>query len=44
VNIKNLTPDEIFEIVVAVGMEFSRIKIELISEAEKKKYLISPSI
>lgn len=37
-NIKNLGPDELMEIVVAVAMEISRIKINLVSEEEKKKY------
>lgn len=37
VNKGNLTPDELFEIIVAVGMEISKIKIELVSSDEKKK-------
>lgn len=41
VNKGNLTPDEIFEIIIAVCMEIGRIKIELVSEDEKKKLLTS---
>jgi hypothetical protein len=41
VNQKNLNPGEIFEIIVAVCMEISRIKIDLVSEEEKKKSLTS---
>ncbi len=37
VNASNLDPGEIFEIIVAVCMEIGRIKIELVSEEEKKK-------
>lgn len=33
----NLTPDELFEVIVAVCMEIGRIKIDLVSEEEKKK-------
>jgi len=36
-NKDNLTPDEIFEICVAVCMEISRIKIDLVSKEEQKK-------
>lgn len=36
-NIKNLKPEEMFEIIVLVAMEFSRIDISLVSEAEKKR-------
>lgn len=36
-NKDNLTPEEIFEICVAVCMEIGRIKIDLVSEAEQKK-------
>lgn len=43
-NIKNLKPDELFEIIVAVCMEIGRIKVELVSEEEKKKSLTSPLI
>lgn len=35
-NIKNLTPDVFLEIIVAVCVEISKIKINLVSEAEKK--------
>lgn len=37
VNLKNLGPDELHEIIVAVCMEIGRIKIDLVSESEKKK-------
>ncbi len=37
VNSSNLSPDEIFEIIVHVCMEIGRIKIDLVSEEEKKK-------
>lgn len=37
VNQGNLTPDELFEVIIAVCMEIGRIKIELVSEDEKKK-------
>ncbi len=37
VNSGNLKPDELFEIIIAVCMELGRIKIELVSEDEKKK-------
>ncbi len=36
-NIGNLKPDRIFEIIIAVCMEISRIKIDLVTESEKKK-------
>lgn len=36
-NIKNLGPGEILDIIVAVCMEIGRIKINLVSEEEKKK-------
>lgn len=36
VNQKNLTPADLFEIIVAVCMEIGRIKIDLVSEQEKK--------
>lgn len=35
-NLKNLSLDEIFNIVIAVCMEIGRIKISLVSEGEKK--------
>lgn len=40
-NIKNLKPDEILEMIVAVCGEIAKIKISLISEDEKKNSLIS---
>ena len=36
-NLKNLNPIQIVDIVVAVCFEISKIKIDLVSEAEKKK-------
>jgi hypothetical protein len=36
VNVKNLNAGELHEIIVAVCMEIGRIKIELVSEQEKK--------
>jgi hypothetical protein len=36
-NQKNLGPEEIFEIIVAVCMDIGRMKISLVSEDEKKK-------
>lgn len=36
-NIKNLGPKEIFEAIVAVAMKVAVIKIDLVSESEKKK-------
>lgn len=44
VNLAQLKPDELFEIIIAVCMEVGRIKIELVSEEEKKKSLTSQSI
>lgn len=41
-NLKNLSPDQIHEIIVAVCMEIGRIKVTLVSESEKKK--LSPSV
>lgn len=41
VNLKNLNAGELHEIVVAVCMEIGRIKIDLVSEEEKKKSLTS---
>jgi len=43
-NRSQLKPDELFSIIVAVCMEIGRIKIDLISENEKKKSLTSQSI
>lgn len=36
-NIKNLAPDQIFEGLVSVFLEISRIKIDLVTADEKKK-------
>lgn len=38
VNVKNLSVDQLYEIIVAVCMEIGKIKISLVSEAEKKKF------
>lgn len=35
-NLKNLTPDRIVELIVAVCFEISKIKIDIISDTEKK--------
>ncbi len=35
-NLKSLGPQEIYEIIVAVCMEISKIKINFVSESEKK--------
>ena len=40
-NLKNLKPDEIHEVIVAVCMEIGKIKIDLLTEDEKKKFLTS---
>lgn len=42
-NLKNLKPNELFEIIIAVCMEIGRIKIDLVSDEEKKKSLTSQS-
>jgi len=42
-NLKNLKPDEIFEIIVAVAIEISLIKITMVSAEEKKKLNLSQS-
>jgi hypothetical protein len=42
-NLKNLSPDELHEIIVSVCMEIGRIRIELVSESEKKKLNTSQS-
>jgi hypothetical protein len=42
-NIKTLGPQELHEIIVAVCMEIGRIKIDLVSEDEKKKFRPAPS-
>ncbi len=44
VNQKQLAAEELFEIIIAVCMEIGRIKIELVSEEEKKKSLTTQSI
>lgn len=36
-NLKNLKPDQLIEIIVAVCFEIAQIKIDFISESEKKK-------
>lgn len=36
-NIKTMTPDVLFETIIAVCMEIGRIKIDLVSAEEKKK-------
>lgn len=43
INVKNLTVDQLYEIIVAVCMEIGKIKISLVSEAEKKKFQTSQS-
>jgi hypothetical protein len=40
-NLKNLGPKEIHEIIVAVCLEIAKIKIDLVSDAEKKNLKIS---
>ncbi len=37
VNLKNLGPGDLHEVIVAVCMEIGKIKIEIVSENEKKK-------
>lgn len=44
INMKNLLVDELLKIIVDVCMEIGRIKIELVSESEKKNYLSSQSM
>lgn len=43
-NLKNLSAIEIYEIIVAVCFEISQIKINLVTESEKKRSKIVPSI
>jgi len=43
-NLKNLNPKEILDIIVAVCMEISKFKIDLVSEDKKKKSKISQLI
>lgn len=40
-NIKNLGPDELLECIVAVCSEIAKIKIDLVTETEKKKSMTS---
>lgn len=40
-NLDNLNPAEIMEVLVAVCMEIGKIKIDLVSESEKKKFQMS---
>lgn len=42
-NLKNLSPEVLFEIIVAVCMQIGKIKIDLVSEEEKKKSRTSRS-
>jgi hypothetical protein len=41
-NLKNLGPKELMEMIVAVCIEISKIKVTLASEVEKKNSLTSP--
>ena len=41
-NIKNLEVNQLFEIIVAVSMEIGKIKVDLISEDEKKNLATTP--
>lgn len=43
-NIKNLTADQLVDIVVAVSMQISKMNVGLVTESEKKKSQISQSI
>lgn len=42
-NIANFTPDQMYEMLVAVCLEIGKIKIEILTKAEKKKLPDSPS-
>jgi len=42
VNVKNLALEELFDCIVAVCVEIGRIKVDLVSEDEKKKFQTSP--
>ena len=42
-NLKNLAPDHIIEIIVEVCAEIAKIKIDMISDKEKKNSIISQS-
>lgn len=44
VNLKNASPADIHEMIVAVAMEIGKIKVDLVSEEEKKKFQSSQSI
>lgn len=44
INLKSLSVDELHDIIVAVCMEIGRIKIDLVSEDEKKNLISSPSM
>lgn len=41
-NLKNLAPDEMIEVIVAVCFEISKIKIDFVSKEEKKNLKTSP--
>lgn len=43
-NVNNLSVDELHEIIVAVCMEIGKIKIDILTESEKKNYPASASI
>jgi hypothetical protein len=43
-NIKNLSPDQLIDIIVAVCMKIGQIRITSVTDAEKKKLRISQSI
>jgi hypothetical protein len=36
-NLSNMPPDQLVEMIVAVSMEIAKIKIDLVSDSEKKK-------
>jgi hypothetical protein len=38
-NVSNLKPDELIEVICAVCQEIGRIKIDIVTEKEKKKFL-----
>jgi hypothetical protein len=43
-NIKNLSPSDFVEVIVAVSMTIAKMNVGLVSESEKKKSQISASI
>jgi hypothetical protein len=43
-NLNNLKPDQFIECIVAVCMEIGKIKLDLLSNAEKKNLRTSPSM